>query len=134
MSMRSWASSSSPMPHITFWTWAEFLRPQTFSMGRSSMTSAMGSGAPRSIERTRLLGQHDRNAVADRIGELGRARDQFLLVLVVFERALCQRADQDLEQLGIDAAGRAIGRCGGHAGLHFCEGIEWRSTGPGGGP
>src|SRR5438270_13478316 len=62
-----------------------------------------------SIQPPRLFGQHDRNAVADRIGELGGARDQLLLLAVVFERALGERADEDFEQLGIDAAGGAVG-------------------------
>src|ERR1700730_15157961 len=116
ISMRSWASLSSPMPHIAFWTLAEFLRPQTFSMGRflDSLVCEK-ERAQCLIERARLLGQHDRNAVADRIGELGRTRDQFLLVHVVFERPLGQRADEDFEQLGIDTAGGTVGRCGGHA-------------------
>src|SRR4029077_10932588 len=35
-----------------------------------------------------FLGQHDRDAVADRIGELGRARDQFLLLGVIFQPPL----------------------------------------------
>src|SRR3954452_23680275 len=63
----------------------------------------------RSIQPPRLFGQHDRNAVADRIGELGGARDQLLLLAVVFKRALGERADQDFEQLGIDAAGGTVG-------------------------
>ena len=61
------------------------------------------------LELAGFLGQHDRNAVADRIGELGRARDQLLLGGVVFERALGHGADQDFKQLGIDAAGGTIG-------------------------
>src|SRR3979490_234561 len=62
-----------------------------------------------SIQPARLFGQHDRDAVADRIAELGGARDQLLLLAVVFERALGERADEDFEQLGIDAAGGAVG-------------------------
>src|SRR6185312_12768583 len=59
--------------------------------------------------------QHDRNAVADREGELGAARDQLLPVGVVFERPLGQRADQDFQQLRIDrAGGRPVWRGGGH--------------------
>src|SRR5437588_10749623 len=63
-----------------------------------------------SIQPARLFRQHDRNAVADRIGELGGARDQLLLLAVVFERALGERSDEDFEQLGIDAAGGAVRR------------------------
>src|SRR5947199_3070909 len=66
-----------------------------------------------SIQPARLFGQHDRNAVADWISELGGARDQLLLLAVVFERALGERADEDFEQLGIDAAGGTVGCHGG---------------------
>src|SRR3954468_5672980 len=62
-----------------------------------------------SIQPPRLFGQHDRNAVADRIGELGGTRDQLLLLAVVFQGALGERANQDFEQLGIDAAGGTVG-------------------------
>src|SRR5262249_8584847 len=69
--------------------------------------SPFSSGA--SIQLAGLLGQHDRDAVADRVGELGGARDQLLSLRVVFKRALGQGADQNLEQLGVDAAGGAFG-------------------------
>src|SRR2546426_11581840 len=62
-----------------------------------------------SIQPARLFGQHDRNAVTDRIGELGGARDQLLFLAIVFKRALGERADEDFEQLGIDAASGAVG-------------------------
>src|SRR4029077_15595627 len=62
-----------------------------------------------SIDPARLLGQHDRNAVADRISEFRRARDQFLFLGVIFERRLCQGKDQDFVQFGIDTLGRTIG-------------------------
>ncbi len=67
-------------------------------------------GRPRSFDGARLFRQHDRNAVADRISELGRAGDQLLLLGVVFERARGERADQDFKQFGIDRAGRAVRR------------------------
>src|SRR5579871_4070417 len=54
------------------------------------------------LDLARLLGQHDRNAVADRISELCGARDQLLTGRVELERPLGQRADQDLQQFGID--------------------------------
>src|SRR5439155_10511461 len=57
-----------------------------------------------------LFRQHDRDAVANRIGELGRARDQLLPRRIEFERALGHRTDQDLEQLWIDGAVEAFGR------------------------
>src|SRR5262245_59882650 len=63
----------------------------------------------RSIQPARFLGQHDRDAGADGISELGRARDQLLLLGVVFQRTLGQRADQDFKQLGVDAVGRTFG-------------------------
>src|SRR5437660_10906993 len=72
-----------------------------------------------SIQPARFFGQHDRDAVADRIGELGGARDQLLLLRIVFERALGQRADQNFQELRIDAAGGALGR-GGHGANPNC--------------
>src|SRR5580692_8663649 len=108
--MRSCARASSPMAHIAFWTLAEFLRPQTFSMGSVPRCSKGRRCAPTSVEVTGFLGQHDRNAVADRIGELGRARDQFLLLRVVFERRFGQRTDQDFQQLRIDNVAGMVGR------------------------
>ena len=41
------------------------------------------------LQPPRFLGQHDRDAVADRIGELGGARDQLLLVGVVVRAGAC---------------------------------------------
>src|SRR5215218_11066339 len=67
-----------------------------------------------SIQPPRLFRQHDRDAVADRVGELGGTRDQLLLLGVVFKRALGQRADQDFQELRIDAAGGTFGGRGGH--------------------
>src|SRR5262245_35042194 len=79
----------------------------------------------RSIQPARFFGQHDRDAGADRIGELGGARDQLLLLRVVFERALGQRADQNFQELRIDAAGGALGR-GGHDALQTAGGLRRR--------
>src|SRR5476649_2137092 len=62
-----------------------------------------------SVQPPRLFGQHDRNAVADRIGELGGARNELLLFGVVFQHALGQRTDQDFQKLRIDAAGGTVG-------------------------
>src|SRR5439155_8306136 len=58
----------------------------------------------------RLFRQHDRDAVANGISELGRARDQFLPGRIEFERALGHRTNQDLQQLWIDGAVEAFGR------------------------
>ena len=49
-----------------------------------------------------FLRQHDGDAVADRIGQAGLAADQFVGGAVVFQRRLGQRADQNLQQAGID--------------------------------
>ena len=76
-----------------------------------------GSGPGRrtnSIDLARLFRQHDRDAVADRISELCRARDQFLPRRVEFQRTLGQRTDQDFQQFWIDGAFEAFGR-GTHA-------------------
>src|SRR5262245_44207822 len=64
------------------------------------------------IKPPRFLGQHDRNAVADRVGELGGSGDQLLLLAVVFEGALGEWAHQDFEELRIDAAGGTFGHVG----------------------
>src|ERR1700686_5759379 len=63
-----------------------------------------------SIQPAGFLGQHDRDAAADRISELGRTRDQLLLLGVIFQRTLGQRTDQDFKKLRIDG----IGGGGGH--------------------
>src|SRR3954447_16645689 len=63
-----------------------------------------------SLDLPRLFRQHDRNAVADRVGELGGARDQFLPGRIEFKGALGHRTDQDLQQLWIDGAVEAFGR------------------------
>src|SRR5437762_4244977 len=63
-----------------------------------------------SLDLPRLFRQHDRNAVANGISELGRARDQFLPGRIEFERALGHRTDQDLQQLRVDGAVEAFGR------------------------
>src|SRR5262249_38714829 len=93
--MRSCASLSSPSAHITFCTLIELLRPQIFSIV--------------SLQWPRFFRQHDRDAVADRIGELGGAGYQFLLVRIVFERAFGDRANENLEELRVHAAGGAVG-------------------------
>src|ERR1700716_4732467 len=68
---------------------------------------------PLSLDLPCLFRQHDRDAIADRIGELCRARDQLLPCCVKLQRTLGQRADQDFQQFGIDGAFKAFGR-GGH--------------------
>src|SRR5438309_1060030 len=50
----------------------------------------------------RLVDQHDRNAVADRIGEPGLLADQLLRRAVVAQPPLGQRTDEDFEKFRID--------------------------------
>src|SRR6185312_9408695 len=65
----------------------------------------MGQGAGSLIEAAGLVGKHDRDAVAYRIGKPGFAADELLRRAVVLEGALGQRTDQDLEKFGIDVGG-----------------------------
>src|SRR6185369_14311343 len=89
-------------------------------IGGASLRAAPRPGHKPLLQPPRFFRQHDRDAVADRIGELGRARDQLLPLRVVFQRALGERTDEDLQQLRIDAAGGPFdGRDGGHASLSF---------------
>src|SRR5215510_11957627 len=67
------------------------------------------------LQRPRFLRQHDRDAVADRIGQLGGAGNQLLLLGIVFQRALGEWADEDFQKLWVDAAGGSVG---GH-------GVSW---------
>ena len=67
------------------------------------LLKARGCEAQALVEPPRFVRQHDRDAVADRVGELGGAADQLLALGVVFERRLGQRADQNLQELRIEA-------------------------------
>ena len=60
------------------------------------------------VQGPRLVDQHDRDAVANGIGQPGLITDQFLLFRVVAQGRLGQRTDQDLQQFGIDAGGNAV--------------------------
>ena len=71
-------------------------RPASFS-GQASRSSS-------------FLQERHRAAVADRIGELCRARDQFLPRPTELQRTLGGRADQDVEELWVDSAFEAFGR------------------------
>src|SRR5882762_6308328 len=71
-------------------------------------------------QRARLVDQHDRDAVADRIGEPGLFADQLLRGAVVAQRSLGQRADQDLQELRVDF-GRLV-----HGLLPIGGGDQWR--------
>src|SRR5450432_4553780 len=59
-----------------------------------------------------LFRQHNRDAVADRISQFGRTRDQLLLGGIKLQPARGQRTDQDFQQFGIDGAFEAFGRSG----------------------
>src|SRR6476620_2406409 len=113
--MRSHGSFSSPTAHIAFCTLDEVLRPHILSIAFSRIALRLllpddgGKHIVTSIQLARLFRQHDRYAVADRIGELGGARDQLLLLAVIFERALGERAHEDFKQFRVDARGRTVG-------------------------
>src|ERR1700719_2906238 len=82
------------------------------------------------IELPGFFRQHDRDAVADRISELCGARDQLLLLGVIFQRTLGERAHQDLQELGIDGTGGTIGWHRGHDLVHDCISIRLLSRVP----
>src|SRR5215204_552816 len=129
-SVCSCMTAVSPTAHITFCTLDEFLRPQIFSIALPARVGESGEGEGRNaasaFQLARFLRQHDRNAVADRVGELGRAGDQLLLLGVIFQRALGQRADQDFQELRIDAAERSVGDGGAHdfSLSRYCNGVS----------
>jgi hypothetical protein len=56
------------------------------------------------VERPGLVGQHNGDAVADGKRQAGLIADQLLPLGVIAQRLLGQRTDEDLQQLGIDAA------------------------------
>src|ERR1700757_4651572 len=62
------------------------------------------------VDLARLFRQHDRDAVADRIGELCGARDQLLPRGVELQRSLGDRAHQDFEQFWVGGALGVVGR------------------------
>src|SRR5262245_33701934 len=86
-----------------------------FSENRHPLFGIMLCGLLRLAPGPRLLLQHDRNAVADRIGEAGLFRDQLLFLRVISERHPLPRADQQLQELAVDAAGRTVGIAHGFA-------------------
>src|SRR3990170_8606173 len=78
---------------------------------RLLMRAPFGILALALVELARFLGQHDGNAVTDRIGEARGTADQLLTLGVVVERGFGQGTDQDLQQLWIEAAlAAALGR------------------------
>src|SRR5262249_53357717 len=139
--MRSCSSLSSPTAHIAFCTLDDVLRPQILIIAIYSLIfpglESWSRGAAKQYRRdrpgdevetdtsslfepTRFFRQHDGDAVTDRIGELGLARNQFVTLSVVFERPLRQRADENFQQFRIDAIRRPFGgRDGGHEASHL---------------
>src|ERR1700722_10408376 len=105
-------STASMAPTLILLSSAQAFTTDAETERRAANTAATAR-TRMSLDLPCLFRQHDRDAVADRIGELGRARDQFLLRGVVLERPLGQRTDQYLQQLGIDGVFEAFGR-GGH--------------------
>ena len=61
-----------------------------------------------SVELPRLFLQHDRDAVADRVGQMRGLRDQLLPMGVIAERAMGHGADQRLQHAAVD--GMSLGR------------------------
>src|SRR5216684_6186090 len=77
----------------------------------AGMTTGVWSEAePLSLDLSRFFWQHDRDAVADRIGEFCGPRDQFLPCCVKLQRTLGHRTDQNFQKLWIDGAFKAFGR------------------------
>src|ERR1039458_9270910 len=95
----------------------------TIGPGVTTRTRVMSRKAAKScgfisvLQPPRFVGQHDRDAVADRIGELGRPRDQLLPLGIIAERGARQRADEDFQQLRIGTGGAAIHGFGRNEGL-----------------
>src|SRR5579862_1312167 len=101
--------TASMGPTVTLLSSAQALAAKAATKTTATRAARMGT----LINLARLFRQHDRDAVADRIGEFRGARDQLLLRRIVFERAFGHRADQDFQQLGVDGVFRTF-RCGCH--------------------
>ncbi|CCG41608.1 hypothetical protein PHAMO_280142 [Magnetospirillum molischianum DSM 120] len=84
--------------------WAVARRFARFMRYNLTVGSAVAAG----FEYAGLVGQHDRNAVANRIGQTGFVIDQFLATRIVAQRRVRSRCDQDFQQLGIER-GRTVG-------------------------
>ena len=101
------------------------------SLATASIRKPLKSGGLRARSVFELAGfflQHDRDAVADRVGEPGRARDQFLLRPVVFEPPLGDGADQNFQELRIDFCRFVHGKTFMGLGFNFCH---YRAVAPG---
>src|SRR5262245_10609746 len=78
-------ASMAPTRILLSWADALAARPRAETTASAARIVCM---VVASIDLASLFRQHDRNAVADRISELCRARDQFLFHGVVLERSL----------------------------------------------
>src|SRR5712671_2471749 len=67
----------------------------------SGRRQALGRGLV-VAQRARLVDEHDRDPVADRVGEPRLLADQLLGFVIVAQRCLGQRADENLQKLRID--------------------------------
>ena len=56
-----------------------------------------------SVRIARIFSPHDGYAITYRIGQMVRAADQLLRLLIVFERAFTKRANQDVKQSCVHA-------------------------------
>src|SRR6516162_1658080 len=73
------------------------------ALTRAPSSGRRGLGRRLVVAQTpRFVDQHDRDAVADRIGEPRLLADQLLGLAVIAQRRLGQRTDEDLEQPRID--------------------------------
>ena len=70
-------------------------------MGLSRHLRLEGLTIPANVDFPRFFRQHDRNALANRIGKPGGFADQLLRFAVIDERLFRHRADQNLQQCRI---------------------------------
>src|SRR5690242_18624690 len=88
---------------------AQFRRPRpgaSFAHEIDSSADAL-SIALAVRQRPRLIGQHDRYTVSDRIGEPRFPANQLFLLAIVYQGLLRDGAHENLEQLGIDGHERS---------------------------
>ena len=77
------------------------------------------------LQPPRFFFKQDRDAVADREGELRRVADELLLLAVVDQRRLGDRADEDFQKLRVDGpAAPCVSRSGILFLPVYCSGAE----------
>src|SRR5690606_16775637 len=117
--------NEAPSSNVTVRVFAARLTRSSIGQGWLSacIAAALLRPAPRAprfrdalvlVQGARLVDQHERNAVADRIGEARLLAEQLLARAVVAQRPLGQRTDQKVEELGVDRIGSgriAHGQC-----------------------